>query len=585
MFTVAFIRESLKRFRGWLDELLVSAWEACQNTNVLIESPSAMAGIHIAEKLGIPYFRAFPFPWTRTRAFPHPFAVPEHNLGRSYNYMTYVMIEQIFWKGISGQVNRWRKETLGLGSTSLEKMDAHHVPVLYSWSPHVAAQPIDWPSWIHVTGYWFLDNPDLSWTPPEDLVAFLKADPKNKPVYIGFGSMVVPDPDEMTRTIIEAVTKSGVRAIISKGWSDRATSQKDSTGAGPKAAQEEIVIPPSIYMIKSVPHDWLFPQLAGCVHHGGAGTAAAGLRAGIPTVIKPFFGDQFFWAQCLEEAGVGVWCHDLTVKRLTSALVTITTDEKMIKKAQVIGEKIRQEDGVGVAIDYFYRDLGFAKQRLHKSPKDRPTDMGMNFNLQDDEHEYEDDWQMIPLSSAASGRTSVGEGSEGTAGMNVLSGSDEDGFSTSSEQATPTVGGFTEFHSRAGSEADPYTHQQQRDGGFEAGGSRPHSFSQGESAHEKEKSSSKSVKRISARKMIGSIGSIATKATEYFGSSSSPHPQGSPQTQTLAADESRRTGGNEGQSQGHDRPVATSSHRATRSFDAKDPSKLTTHLTTAHNLR
>ena len=140
MFTVAFIRESLKRFRGWLDELLVSAWEACQDTDVLIESPSAMAGIHIAEKLDIPCFRAFPFPWTRTRAFPHHFAVPERNLGRSYNYMTYVMIEQIFWKGISDQVNRWRKDTLGLGSTSLEKMDAHHIPGLYSWSPHVAAQ-------------------------------------------------------------------------------------------------------------------------------------------------------------------------------------------------------------------------------------------------------------------------------------------------------------------------------------------------------------------------------------------------------------------------------------------------------------
>ncbi|KAK3807676.1 MAG: hypothetical protein J3Q66DRAFT_356103 [Benniella sp.] len=607
MFTVAFIRESLKRFRGWLDELLVSAWEACQDTDVLIESPSAMAGIHIAEKLDIPYFRAFPFPWTRTRAFPHPFAVPERNLGRSYNYMTYVMIEQIFWKGISGQVNRWRKDTLGLGSTSLEKMDAHHVPVLYSWSPHVAAQPIDWPSWIHVTGYWFLDNPDLSWTPPEDLVAFLKADPKNKPVYIGFGSMVVPDPDEMTRTIIEAVTKSGVRAIISKGWSDRATSQKDSTGAGQKTTQEKIVIPPSIYMIKSVPHDWLFPQLAGCVHHGGAGTAAAGLRAGIPTVIKPFFGDQYFWAQCLEEAGVGVWCHDLTVRKLTSALVTITTDEKMIKKAQTIGEKIRQEDGVGVAIDYFYHDLGIAKQRLHKSLKDRTMDMGMN--LPDDEHEREqddqEDWLLV--SSAASGATSIGEGSEGTTGMNVMSGSDEDGFSTSSEQTTPTVGGFTEFHhsgssrgrhSRTGSEAEPYTNHshvagQHRDGGIEATGSRPQSFSQGESAHEREKEKgSKSAKRISARKMIGSIGSIATKATEYFVSSSSPHPNG-PQTPVPGQtwDESRKTGSSEGQgqaqaqaqAQGHDRP--TSSHRATPSFDAKDASKVTTHLTTVHNLR
>ncbi|KAF9952584.1 Sterol 3-beta-glucosyltransferase, partial [Mortierella alpina] len=112
MFTVSFIKEGLKKFRGWLDDLMETAWTACQNTDVIIESPSAMAGIHIAEALGVPYFRAFPFPWTRTRAFPHPFAVAERNLGRGYNYMSYAMIEQVFWKGISGPVNRWRKERL-----------------------------------------------------------------------------------------------------------------------------------------------------------------------------------------------------------------------------------------------------------------------------------------------------------------------------------------------------------------------------------------------------------------------------------------------------------------------------------------
>ncbi|KAK3811291.1 MAG: hypothetical protein J3Q66DRAFT_404671 [Benniella sp.] len=135
-----------------------------------------------------------------------------------------------------------------------------------SWIRKLESSQYEEPFDISVTGYWSLDNPDLSWTLPEDLVAFLKADPKSKPDYIGFGSMV------------------------------------DSAGVGQKTMQEEIVIPPRIYMIKSVPHDWLFPQLAGCVHHGGAGTAAAGSRAAIPTVIKPFFGDHYFWARCLEEA-------------------------------------------------------------------------------------------------------------------------------------------------------------------------------------------------------------------------------------------------------------------------------------------
>ncbi|KAF9090862.1 Sterol 3-beta-glucosyltransferase [Mortierella sp. GBA35] len=371
IFTVSFIREALKRFRGWLDGLMETAWTACQDTDVLIESPSAMVGIHIAEALEIPYFRTLAFPWTRTRSFPHPFAVPERKLGRGYNYMTFAMVDQVLWKGISGKINKWRKRRLGLAPTNAEKMEAHRVPCLYSWSPHLVAAPMDWHSWVHVTGYWFLDNPNVDWSPPDGLEEFLEADADNKPIYIGFGSMVVSDPEEMTKIIVNSVIKAGVRAIISKGWSDKLSSREEEDG--PVAVvqknetdnrKKEKVYPSNVYMLKSVPHDWLFPRLAGVVHHGGAGTTAAGLRAGIPTIIKPYFGDQYFWAQRVEEAGVGVWCHDLTVKKLSAALTAITTDEKMIKKAQLMGERIRAEDGVGTAVHHFYHDLPLARERL-----------------------------------------------------------------------------------------------------------------------------------------------------------------------------------------------------------------------------
>ncbi|KAG0205563.1 Sterol 3-beta-glucosyltransferase [Mortierella sp. GBA30] len=634
MFTVSFFREGLKRFRGWLDELMETAWTACQDTDVLIESPSAMAGIHIAERLDIPYFRAFPFPWTRTRAFPHPFAVPEHYLGRGYNYMTYVMIEQVFWKGISGQVNRWRKNTLGLGPTSLEKMEAHRVPSLYSWSPNVVPGPLDWNSWIHVTGYWFLDNPDLTWTAPPDLVEFLQADPNNKPIYIGFGSMVVPDPDGMTRTIIEAVVKAGVRAIISKGWSDRLTSQDDPAAATAKKTHaEEIVIPPSVYMLKSVPHDWLFPQLAGCVHHGGAGTAAAGLRAGIPTVIKPFFGDQYFWAQRFEEAGVGVWCHDLTVKKLTSALVTITTDEKMIKKAHSIGEKIRQEDGVGKAIECFYHDLIFAKQRLTKSQKEPSENTPVKFNMQ----EGENDWMFVQPSSG--GATSGGEGSESTAGLNVLSGSDEDSVSNPSGHTTPYLSAFAELHhsatyqgggghSRSGSNAEPISHIMRlsstdpgpdratdfikksdetaeemaaRLEALQAPSKSPvpffaHAFGHGENVRDKEKESdkgassssgsSKASKRTSTvRKALESLTTKATHVTGYFSPSSSGHgsnqSQGSPSPQLIDS-----SIGDRGM-HGHIDRQGSSGKKSTptEEMSSRDVSKTAIGLTTSNKLR
>ncbi|KAF9354526.1 Sterol 3-beta-glucosyltransferase [Mortierella sp. AD094] len=599
MFTVSFIREGLKRFRGWLDHLLETTWTSCQNTDVLIESPSAMAGIHIAERLDIPYFRAFPFPWTRTRAFPHPFAVPEHNLGRGYNYMTFVMIEQVFWKGISGQVNRWRKETLGLGPTSLEKMDAHHVPSLYSWSPNVVPSPMDWPSWIHVTGYWFLDNPDLAWTPPDDLVKFLAADPKNKPIYIGFGSMVVSDPDGMTKTIIEAVVKSGVRAIISKGWSDRLASPNDPSGTK-KAPSEEIAIPSSIFMLKSVPHDWLFPQLAGCVHHGGAGTVAAGLRAGIPTVIKPFFGDQFFWAGRVEEAGVGVWCHDLTVKKLTNALVTIATDEKMIRKAHAMGEKIRSEDGVGNAIQYFYHDLALAKHRLNRHRKDKSEDTPVKFKVQ----EGEDDWWFVQPSPGASGTASVGESSESTAGLNVLSGSEEDIVSTSTEgdahlnlhhsTSYPNANSepiSTNLHPSATEPGPDRTTEilvNHDDSAEEVAAkleamqppSKSHrpfllAFGHGESSNDKEKDkgTSKTIKRTStARKVIDTIATKATHVTGYFSPSQHGSGQSTPTSISL-------------ESEVVERPSSGMSHKSKESIDLPIPRDATKTPSTPNRLR
>ncbi|ODQ68558.1 hypothetical protein NADFUDRAFT_81477, partial [Nadsonia fulvescens var. elongata DSM 6958] len=120
MFSMSFLREASSKFRTWIDELLLTSWEACQGTDILIESPSAMAGIHIAEALNIPYFRAFTMPWSRTRAYPHSFIVPDQKMGGSYNYLTYVMFDNVFWKGIAGQVNRWRKKTLHLPATNLE---------------------------------------------------------------------------------------------------------------------------------------------------------------------------------------------------------------------------------------------------------------------------------------------------------------------------------------------------------------------------------------------------------------------------------------------------------------------------------
>lgn len=333
MFTVSFFREALSKFSGWVDELLESAWMACQGADLLIESPSAMAGIHIAEALQIPYFRAFTMPWTKTRAYPHAFTVPNEKKGGTYNALSYTIFDTLFWTPLAPQVNRWRRKRLGLKPTSLERMQQSKVPFLYNFSPNVVGPPLDFNHWIHITGYWFLDEA-ATYEPAKELSAFL-SDARaagKKIVYIGFGSITVEDPAALTRTVIEAVQKADVRCILSKGWSDKL--QKDSESS-------EVPLPPEIHRITQAPHDWLFRQVDAAVHHGGAGTTGASLRAGIPTIVKPFFGDQFFFGSRVDDLGVGFCLKGLNTTLLARKIWLATRDARMITKAKILGQKIR----------------------------------------------------------------------------------------------------------------------------------------------------------------------------------------------------------------------------------------------------
>jgi UDP:flavonoid glycosyltransferase YjiC (YdhE family) len=169
---------------------------------------------------------------------------------------------------------------------------------------------------------------------------------------------MVPDPKGMTRCVVDAILQSGVYAILSKGWSDRLQAAQ--------APQPEEPLPKQIYSVSSVPHDWLFKRIDAACHHGGAGTTGASLRAGIPTIIKPFFGDQFFWANRVEALGIGAGVRKLTVESLSQALTLATTDQKQIERARLIGEQIRSENGVATAIESIYRDLDYARSLIRR---------------------------------------------------------------------------------------------------------------------------------------------------------------------------------------------------------------------------
>ena len=156
----------------------------------------------------------------------------------------------------------------------------------------------------------------------------------------------VNDPEGLTDIIVEAIEASGVRAILSKGWSGRSV----KTGGDTKVPSKVREYPSCIYPIDKIPHDWLFPQVAGVVHHGGAGTVAAGLRAGVPCIIKPFFGDQYFWADRVQELGVGFALKKFNAPKLTKLLKELTSNTKLQEKAERMGVAIRAENGVETGI-------------------------------------------------------------------------------------------------------------------------------------------------------------------------------------------------------------------------------------------
>ncbi|CCF52740.1 hypothetical protein NDA11_004010 [Ustilago hordei] len=392
IFSPAFFRESIGKFRVWLDELLRECWEECQGADLLIESPSTMAGIHVAEGLGIPYFRAFTMPWTKTSAYPQAFSVPSIEMGPSYNSSSYVLFDQIMWVATSGQINRWRKHMVGIGPTDWSKLDADSVPFIYNFSPAVVPMPNDWGDRVKISGYWFLDNPESNWSPPKEMAVFLKRAKKDgkKIAYIGFGSITIENAEEVSANIMRAVHQADVRAIVAKGWSGRggskpkkkkkqphpqqqkpqqqhSTSQNDSEDTATEEEHDsEIELPDDVFVVDSVPHDWLFPQIDIAMHHGGAGTTGASLRAGLVTLIKPFFGDQFFWANRVQKLGAGARVNSLGVSDLADALKSAASDRVMVEKAQGVGELIRSEDGVATAIEFLYKNIPLAKRRTQR---------------------------------------------------------------------------------------------------------------------------------------------------------------------------------------------------------------------------
>lgn len=319
--------------------------EACRGTNAIIYSFMGATAYHAAEKLKVPSIFTLVQPFTRSRLTPSMIAA-ELPLGGGYNLLTHRISEMLIWLIVQRMINRWRTESLDLPTLSwrgpFDHIYEQKMPYLYGFSPSVVARPADWPPWHHISGYWFLDR-DPKWEPPDRLVHFLERG--SKPISIGFGSMLGRETEKLLQVAVEAVQATGQRAVLLGGWAD----------------PEAIELPETIFKIESIPHDWLFPRVAAVVHHGGSGTTAAGLRAGVPSVVVPFFGDQPYWGRRVHALGVGpkpIQRKSLTVPKLVKALSAAIGDEAIRQNAAALGEQIRAEDGVGSAVGFLSEYLG-----------------------------------------------------------------------------------------------------------------------------------------------------------------------------------------------------------------------------------
>jgi UDP:flavonoid glycosyltransferase YjiC (YdhE family) len=333
--------------------MISDIWQAAKHSEaVLYKGPTALYGYNVAQKLGVPCADLQFFPVTPTREFPTFFLGDGRSRGALLDRAGWWGTEQMIWRMMQQPgVNRQRREILDLPplrTNARALQDRQGMPLYYAYSPLVLPRPADWHPRVQVTGYLPTSAP-AGWEPPADLVRFLDAG--EPPVSFGLGSVPVARPTRLIDAYLEALDRTGRRGVLIGGWSKLGLDRE---------------LPDHVLQIDSAPYDWLFPRLAAAVHHGGAGTTAASLRAGIPTIITPVAADQPSWGRRVADLGVGpepVNIKKVDADRLTAAIGQATTDEAMRERAAGLGARLRQEDGIGRTAELFTEYLRTAGDR------------------------------------------------------------------------------------------------------------------------------------------------------------------------------------------------------------------------------
>lgn len=329
-----------------LPSILAELRAATAGADVVVGPEPGLLDGTLAEAAGAKLVRTSLVPLARTRAFPNITAMPLNDFGGPLNAATHPIAYQIYWQIFRAEIQKWRR-SLGLAPLPpygpYRRFERERVPVLNAFSPLVVPPPSDWPAWHHITGYWTFDDPDEA-APPQGLAAFLDAGPA--PVYVGFGSMTPRNARDLTSLVRAALRKGGRRGVLLTGWgglSDDADPGGDN-----------------LFVVERISHRWLLPRTLAAVHHGGAGTTAAAIIAGVPSVVIPFFSDQRFWGGRVARLGLGpppIQRQRLTIDGLAAA-IEIAASEPVRTRAALLGGRVAAETGVANAAELFRRYAG-----------------------------------------------------------------------------------------------------------------------------------------------------------------------------------------------------------------------------------
>lgn len=328
---------TVRVIRPVVNQLLVDALVACKDSKLIIYHSYALPFVYyFGRQLNIPCIPASIYPMPTRVHLALPLNMKK-SPAKMFNLLSHLFVDQISWQVFWPVVKKFWKEKASVSIVSpYKQILKEKQPILCGYSPTVLPRPADLPDQVIITGYWFLDS-HPNWQPDPELTKFLNSG--QPAIYVGFGSMGNPAHNQDTTNIVlKALAETGQRAVLASGWSGLGTNQQ---------------LPSNVFLLKSIPHEWLFPRMSAIVHHGGAGTTGAALRSGVPNVVVPHFGDQYFWGNRVAELGVGpepLARKKLTVERLSQAISIAILDRTMQERANTIGAQIRAEDGIKRAI-------------------------------------------------------------------------------------------------------------------------------------------------------------------------------------------------------------------------------------------